>query len=831
MQCQELKQLQPQPKPPLPDRPEYLDRPLLPVCQRHVTATGQVLDDAGEPLGGVLISDGEHVTTTDSRGKYQLEFDLRELRIISVTRPRGYRPGDCWYRIIPPDEQRSEYHHDFVFARDALADRDAFNFLSAGDTQFADLLSFVYLLEEFDHFTRMSGEPGFFTNAGDVTMTGCQWEMDMYREVRARSHLEVYDIFGGHDGNYALDEKGHGSVYNYQINLGPAWYSWDYGPVHFASYVSEEAYITERELAMQSTWLEADLAAQPAGKPIVVTTHIPPPNEVMEDWLQRYNIIGLLFGHWHTIQTCGYGGVPYLDTGPMRGRDWGTFSRLFRVVSYADGELTSETRVCGQMQRLEIVAPQQVVGRGTVPVQAKAYDTIRRVTDVTCHIATEGRAVEVPLIRSGAWTWEGTWDSAKAGSEFEVFATARDEDWRTWEKTYIGEVSDRPAVEVHIGDDWPGFFRIEHSRVREQPLEPPLELAWTANIGGRNMKAVSPIVYQGRVCVGVEHKEIGHPHAAVCCHDPATGTLLWRTPLDASINFGLAAGHGLIYAIDTMGTCYGIDAETGTERWRTEPFPLEFGRSDIRGCPLLYGDQLLVVSDYSHTAFLDPVSGEQLRAMRPSDEQMYYTFATMHRGQLLVPCFSGKIIACDAHSGEEIWVGRTAAKAPTCPVPYRGGVYVNCGRPGGFSCLDEDTGERRWEGEMPRALVCISAAVPAGDLVLANSSSLCAFEAASGEPRWRHEFVYDVASARHNQRQEFGGMSTPLVAADVVYVGADDGHLYAFALDDGEFLWRCNLGVPLKGSPVVSGNALFICDWDGNLYCFAGIRRQETERR
>jgi len=25
--------------------------------------------------------------------------------------------------------------------------------------------------------------------------------------------------------------------------------------------------------------------------------------------------------------------------------------------------------------------------------------------------------------------------------------------------------------------------------------------------------------------------------------------------------------------------------------------------------------------------------------------------------------------------------------------------------------------------------------------------------------------------------------------------------------------------VPLKGSPVVSGNALFICDWDGNLYC------------
>jgi len=28
--------------------------------------------------------------------------------------------------------------------------------------------------------------------------------------------------------------------------------------------------------------------------------------------------------------------------------------------------------------------------------------------------------------------------------------------------------------------------------------------------------------------------------------------------------------------------------------------------------------------------------------------------------------------------------------------------------------------------------------------------------------------------------------------------------------------------VPIKGSPAASGNALFICDWDGNLYCFVG---------
>jgi len=94
--------------------------------------------------------------------------------------------------------------------------------------------------------------------------------------------------------------------------------------------------------------------------------------------------------------------------------------------------------------------------------------------------------------------------------------------------------------------------------------------------------------------------------------------------------------------------------------------------------------------------------------------------------------------------------------------------------------------------------------------------------AASGQPRWQHEFVYDAETAKRNQRQTYAGQSTPLVAGDVVYVGSDDGHLYALALEDGELLWKHNLGVPLKGSPVLSGNALFICDWDGNLYCFVG---------
>lgn len=812
--------VQPAPQPELPDRPKFPDPPLPVLNERHVVITGRVLDNAGKPLVGVLVSDGEHVVKTDEQGAYQLEFEVKDLRLVFVTRPRGYKPVDSWFERIPRNEEKTEYQRDFRFAPDPLADREQFTFLSTGDTQFSDLLTFVHLLDEYDQLTEMSGNPAFFTIAGDLTMTGCQWEMDMYKDVWAKAHIRVYNVFGGHDGNYARAQGGSGSVYHYQKNLAPAWYSWEYGPVHFATYVSESSFITGRQQQLQSVWLEADLAAQPPGKPIVLTTHQPPSNEVMQAWLDKYNIIGLLFGHWHQIHSCGYGGVPYLETGPMRGRDWGGFTRQFRVIAYGDGKLSSEIRVCGQVQRLDIIAPQGTVSRGSVPVQIKAYHTARRIAKVTCEIGAGGQTVQVPLTRAGAWSWQGSWDASQApAGKIEVRATAEDEDGRTWDKTATIELADRQLQAVQPGDDWPGFFRTEHSRAREQPLPAPLELAWAANTGGRNMKAVSPIVYGGRLYVGVQNKEIGHPDAGVSCYDPATGKLLWQGETDASISFGLAGGDGLVYAIDSMGVCYAFDAESGTEKWRADPFPPGNGRRNVCSCPMLYEDVLLAFSDSGQCAFLDAKTGEQQRVLQPAGGWMYFTFPSMHDGRLLVG-FRRKAVACDPETGDQMWATDiSTGKAASCPVPYRGALYINASA---LTCLDEKTGKERWHQGVPTSGNGISVAVPAGDLVLANGSALRAFDAENGELRWQHQFIYDVETAKCNQRQVYAGQSTPLVAGDVVYLGSDDGHLYAFALADGELLWQYNLGVPIKGSPVVSGNALFICDWDGNLYCFVG---------
>ncbi len=800
-------------------RPKYPDPPVPELNAREISVSGQIRDADGAPISGVQVSDGEHVVRTDEQGRYALNFSLQGQRFVTATRPRGYQPLNTWYLPLTTDGEETQYVQDFVFEPDPLADRDDFNFLTCGDTQFNDVPTFTHLLDEYDQLTQMSGDPGFFTIAGDLTLFGSQWEMDMYLEIMDRSHLPVYNCFGGHDGNYARETVGRGSIYNYQRNLGPAWYSWDYGPVHFVTYVSETSFLGEEEVALQTAWLEADLAAQPQGTPIIIVTHQPPYDSQLEEWLEGSNIVAVIYGHWHLIHVCGHAGVPFIDTGPMRGRDWGAFSRNFRVVNYADGEIQTEVRICGQAQRLDIVAPQGTVSRGTVPVQVKAYDTTRRIAAVTCEIEVGGQTSTVPLTRTGYHTWSGEWDSRGApAGEVTVRAEATDEDGRAWEESATAQLAEA-ATAITAADEWPGFFRTGHSRAVEETVGESLQLVWATNTGGRVQKAVSPILYKGRLYVGVDAKEVGHAGVGVSCYAPVDGSLIWHTATDASICFAPTAVDGVIYAVSAVGTCYALDAETGAELWHTQAFGPPSGHRLVQCCPVIEGDEVLLIGDSGVCKVLDRASGQLRREMGFGGSAIHFSFPSIMEGRIYAG-IRKLTVAHDYATGEQVWqTDISTGKIASTPVPYQGRLYVNAAR---LSCLDQTSGELLWEQAVSTSGNGISVAVPAGDVVLANGTALHAFDAVTGEPRWVHEFPYDAEVAKHDQRQTWAGQSSPAVAGGVAFVGHDDGWLYAFAVEDGEVLWRYHLGVPIKGSPIVSGNAVFVCDWDGNLYGFAG---------
>ena len=61
--------------------------------------------------------------------------------------------------------------------------------------------------------------------------------------------------------------------------------------------------------------------------------------------------------------------------------------------------------------------------------------------------------------------------------------------------------------------------------------------------------------------------------------------------------------------------------------------------------------------------------------------------------------------------------------------------------------------------------------------------------------------------------------SSPVIAGDVVYVGSNDGNLYALNLADGTLLWKFTAGGHIVASPAISGKRLVIGSRDGVLYC------------
>ena len=65
--------------------------------------------------------------------------------------------------------------------------------------------------------------------------------------------------------------------------------------------------------------------------------------------------------------------------------------------------------------------------------------------------------------------------------------------------------------------------------------------------------------------------------------------------------------------------------------------------------------------------------------------------------------------------------------------------------------------------------------------------------------------------------------SSPVISGDEVFIGSDDGHLYALNARNGELLWKFRTGGRVSSSPAVYDNKVYVVSFDGYLYC---IERQ-----
>jgi outer membrane protein assembly factor BamB len=61
-------------------------------------------------------------------------------------------------------------------------------------------------------------------------------------------------------------------------------------------------------------------------------------------------------------------------------------------------------------------------------------------------------------------------------------------------------------------------------------------------------------------------------------------------------------------------------------------------------------------------------------------------------------------------------------------------------------------------------------------------------------------------------------MSSPALSDTAVYVGSDDGRLYAIDIATGQELWNFPTGDRITSSPAYANGTVYVGSYDGKLY-------------
>ena len=291
----------------------------------------------GTGIPGVVVSDGIEVVKTDSKGVYQLK-SKKYHGYVFVSTPSGYEPINNG--ILPK-------FHATLKANAATAERvdfqlkkvdgqDNHRMLLLGDIHLAkrtdDQKQFAEFVKDINATVSATSGKVYALTLGDMTWD-LYWIVNNYsfKEYMADASgikgVTVYHTIGNHDHSmYYMGD--YDTVKDYKENIGPTYYSFNIGKVHYVvlddvectnqtattdsknnpCYVREyNGHIVSDEL----TWLKKDLASVPNGTPLVVTMHIPLYNakgntnlkeaSALENVLKAYPEVHVVTAHTHTV--------------------------------------------------------------------------------------------------------------------------------------------------------------------------------------------------------------------------------------------------------------------------------------------------------------------------------------------------------------------------------------------------------------------------------------------------------------------------------------------------------------------------------------------------
>ncbi|GAB3254013.1 calcineurin-like phosphoesterase family protein [Arthrobacter pigmenti] len=329
-----------------------------------------VQDENERGLGGVTLSNGREVTTTDSQGNYELP--AFENMTVFVTQPRGYQ--------VPVDEDnvaQFSYNHLPAGSPDLRYGGieptgplpDAVNFPLAQSTQTQSPEQHCAIAADVQTYDQTevgyAAKGAFADLAARTDYAGCGAlflgdvvgdDLSLYsgtRELASTLNGPARFLPGNHDLDFDAVEREH-TFDTFKAKLGPDYYSYDVGKAHVVAlntvgYPLPGGGYNNDVDPVQIQWLRNDIAQVPENKVIVLAGHMPlleffyndshRVNQVKEIYeiLEGREVVSI-GGHTHVMENLregdlmagwadivGQGGLPFphLTVGAVSGNWYG----------------------------------------------------------------------------------------------------------------------------------------------------------------------------------------------------------------------------------------------------------------------------------------------------------------------------------------------------------------------------------------------------------------------------------------------------------------------------------------------------------------------------
>jgi len=336
-------------------------------------------------------------------------------------------------------------------------------------------------------------------------------------------------------------------------------------------------------------------------------------------------------------------------------------------------------------------------------------------------------------------------------------------------------------------------------------------MLWSTEIGG--LIGSSPVVSDGKVFISnwfVDWEKKGKLY----CLDAQTGEILWNNSIGSNGSTSTAAiAEGKVFVGSVSGDIHCIDVSSGEKIWSRE-IENNPGSHGVASSPLIYDGKVFVTSFSDGTLHVFDFEGNELWNLSTGNAINWYTSPAAVDDKVFFAANIDNYTLCSVNMSSHylLWSFNTSTEVKSTPAIKDNTIFfASADR---LYAVNITTGKELWNSSFSCSMS--SPAVSSSRVYIGSSNSrLYCYDADDGSELWNTTVNGPI-------------YSSPVVANNTVYFGTNtaNGTIYALNATDGTLRWLYALSPPsgsyyyIMSSPAVADEILFIGADNGRVYAF-----------